>query len=258
MNQGISPSDARSSQPVEPPPLAVRVQSDGSQPTARKILSLDGGGVRGLSSLIILDHIMDRLGAIRGARIEPWEEFDMIAGTSTGGLIAIMLGRLRMSVAECIEAYKALSQEIFEPVHQNANVAGKAVDFLKAKGKFRSQPLEDCIKGMLRNRVPPLAESSLITDDRTDSPKVFVCAVEGINCDAVLIRSYKIREYDDLYGMCKIWEAARATSAASTFFDPITIGDRLYVDGALKHNNPIQKAHEESQGKTYDQYAMLT
>ncbi len=84
-------------------------------------------------------------------------------------------------------------------------------------------------------------------DRNPDSPAVFVCAVEGVNSDAVVIRSYKSKEFDDLYGVCKIWEAARATSAASTFFDPIKIADRMYVDGALKYNNPIEKVDEESQ-----------
>jgi len=47
---------------------------------------------------------------------------------------------------------------------------------------------------------------------------------------------------------CRIWEAARATSAASTLFDPITIGpnDQTYVDGALGFNNPIQLLDRES------------
>lgn len=47
--------------------------------------SLDGGGVRGLSSVIIIGYLMDQLSAERGRQAEPWEEFDMIGGTSTGG-----------------------------------------------------------------------------------------------------------------------------------------------------------------------------
>jgi patatin-like phospholipase/acyl hydrolase len=60
---------------------------------------------------------MNQLGRQRGAKLEPWQGFDMIAGTSTGGLIAIMLGRLRMSVSECIEAYTNLPRSIFTPSH---------------------------------------------------------------------------------------------------------------------------------------------
>lgn len=62
-----------------------------------RILSLDGGGVRGLSSLVILRDIMDEIGY--QANVEnprPCDYFDLICGTSTGGLIAIMLGQLGM------------------------------------------------------------------------------------------------------------------------------------------------------------------
>ena len=63
-----------------------------------KVLSLDGGGVRGLSSLLILREIMEdierRIGADETPK--PCEYFDLIGGTSTGGLMAIMLGLLGM------------------------------------------------------------------------------------------------------------------------------------------------------------------
>jgi len=69
-----------------------------------RVLSLDGGGVRGLSSLYVLKELMSQIA--REYRSEnlpppaqtprPCEYFDLICGTSTGGLIALMLGRLRM------------------------------------------------------------------------------------------------------------------------------------------------------------------
>lgn len=51
------------------------------------LLSLDGGGVRGLSTLYILKGLMDRLNQERldGSRVKPCEMFDLIGGTSTGG-----------------------------------------------------------------------------------------------------------------------------------------------------------------------------
>jgi patatin-like phospholipase/acyl hydrolase len=63
-----------------------------------RILSLDGGGVRGLSSLLILREIMEEIQRRNGSLDVPLpcEYFDLIGGTSTGGLIAVMLGRLRM------------------------------------------------------------------------------------------------------------------------------------------------------------------
>ena len=69
-----------------------------------RILSLDGGGVRGISSLYVLKEVMAQVRRIRqGASpnqvVEtprPCEVFDLICGSSTGGLIALMLGRLEM------------------------------------------------------------------------------------------------------------------------------------------------------------------
>ena len=65
-----------------------------------RLLSLDGGGVRGLSSLLILREIMEEIQRQSGREETPLpsQYFDLIGGTSTGGLIAIMLGRLRMVV----------------------------------------------------------------------------------------------------------------------------------------------------------------
>ena len=69
-----------------------------------RILSLDGGGVRGISSLYILKELMRQIAREYAANNpgfseispRPFEYFDLICGASTGGLIALMLGRLRM------------------------------------------------------------------------------------------------------------------------------------------------------------------
>jgi patatin-like phospholipase/acyl hydrolase len=69
-----------------------------------RILALDGGGVRGISSLYILKEIMAQVSRQQAldrpneprSNPRPCDVFDMICGTSTGGLIAIMLGRLEM------------------------------------------------------------------------------------------------------------------------------------------------------------------
>ena len=63
-----------------------------------RVLTLDGGGVRGMSSLLILRGIMEDIGRKTGVEEtpKPVEYFHLIGGTSTGGLIAIMLGLLGM------------------------------------------------------------------------------------------------------------------------------------------------------------------
>jgi patatin-like phospholipase/acyl hydrolase len=68
-----------------------------------RILSLDGGGVRGISSLYVLKELMVQIERERRTSIQdapvplrPCEVFDLICGTGTGGLVALMLGRLQM------------------------------------------------------------------------------------------------------------------------------------------------------------------
>ncbi|KAI3326266.1 acyl transferase/acyl hydrolase/lysophospholipase [Xylariaceae sp. AK1471] len=74
-----------------------------------RLLALDGGGIRGLSTLMILQQLMITIDPESPPK--PCEYFDMIGGTSTGGLIAIMLGRLQMTVDDCIDAYTSLSDQ---------------------------------------------------------------------------------------------------------------------------------------------------
>jgi hypothetical protein len=71
--------------------------------------------VRGLSSVLILSQLSEALAyhGLSPSTHPPWRIFDLICGTSTGGLLALMLGRLRMSIKECLKAYEELAKEIF-------------------------------------------------------------------------------------------------------------------------------------------------
>lgn len=79
----------------------------------------------------------------------------------------------------------------------------------------------------------------------------FVCATSKQTSDTVCLTSYGTRRSDntDLLNSATIWQACRATSAATTFFDPIAIGpfDEEFVDGALGTNNPVYVLWNEAQ-----------
>ena len=109
----------------------------------------DGGGVRGLSSLLILQDLMAKINSsVKAGRppgethkeVQPYDIFDLVAGTSTGGLIAIMLGKLGMTLGECIEAYHILARTIFSKKH----IWGKLTGGL-APSKFSGSNLRNCI-----------------------------------------------------------------------------------------------------------------
>ena len=79
---------------------------------------------------------------------------------------------------------------------------------------------------------------------------MFVCATSKETGDTVRLTSYRSpRGRERLLRITKIWEAGRATSAASSFFDPITIGDfqESFVDGATGANNPVYEVWNEAQ-----------
>lgn len=133
-----------------------------------RLLSLDGGGVRGLASLYMLRKILSYVGSPK-----PCDFFDMICGTSTGGyvkattgectthklmhdihsLIAIMLGRLEMSVDQCIEAFTGMMETIFNPKDK------KALPFKLRNGKIQpryvTEHLEKAIREIIKNSEYP-------------------------------------------------------------------------------------------------------
>ncbi|KAI1105027.1 hypothetical protein F4804DRAFT_305284 [Jackrogersella minutella] len=200
-------------------------------------LALDGGGVRGLASLIILQRLMHLIDPAKPPK--PCDVFDMIAGTSTGGLIAIMLGRLRMDVASCIEAYIDMSKDVFSP-RWRTKILGRTFHNIMGNATFDYRVLEDKIRGMVQDRLGD-ADAALL--EERPRCKMFVCASMS-NTETQRLRSYRSRAEEAFN--CRIWQAARATSAAPTFFDPITFSNGCkFRDGALRDNNPIFELIDE-------------
>ena len=106
------------------------------------LLSLDGGGVRGLSTLLILKQLMESINSKSPPK--PCDYFDMIGGTSTGGLIALMLGRMQLTVDECIVAYKELLPGIFTKIHHRIKLQNG-----ETQGRFDSKALEEGVRKLL-------------------------------------------------------------------------------------------------------------
>ena len=146
-----------------------------------------------------------------------------------------------MSINECEAAYLELCRSIFSPKQSKIR---KAFQFLQTDGS-QSLPLEEGIKGILRKQ--DLSEDVLLKDLQSEPCRTFVCSLRQDGTTAVM-RSYETKSNEPLFDVCKIWEAARATSVAATFCDPISIGpfQQKFVDGSFRHNNPIYLADIES------------
>ncbi|KAG6893710.1 hypothetical protein C0993_000479, partial [Termitomyces sp. T159_Od127] len=101
------------------------------------------GGVRGLSELFILQEMMYRLMHLENLKAmpKPCDYFDIIGGTGTGGLIALMLGRLHMPIDLAIEKYVSFSQEVFSDLKKWGHRAEK----------FKATVFESGIRAILQS-----------------------------------------------------------------------------------------------------------
>jgi predicted acylesterase/phospholipase RssA len=137
----------------------ARMDSPANRNKPLCLLVLDGGGVRGLSSLQILKQLMEFINPEQPPK--PSDYFDMIGGTSTGGLIAIMLGRLQMSVDECMAEYQQISSNVFTKVRHRLNWRGQV------QGRFDHEVLADKVREILVKRG--LKEDELLKDPQGES-----------------------------------------------------------------------------------------
>lgn len=111
---------------------------------------IDGGGVRGYSLLIILQEIMHRTfveiegrAPRRNEIPKPCEHFDLIVGTGTGGLIALMLGRLRMDIETCKDVYVRMTRRVFETDKTIAGIPYRSTLFKASK---LEEAIRDCVR----------------------------------------------------------------------------------------------------------------
>ncbi|KAF1849072.1 FabD/lysophospholipase-like protein [Cucurbitaria berberidis CBS 394.84] len=205
--------------------------------------AIDGGGIRGYSSLLILKEIMKVIEDLEkqddvavdssfhpetyvaphnkrknpspggeSCRYLPCHYFDYVGGTSTGGLIAIMLGRLRMGIDQCLEEYESFGGEIFGHPRW-FSIRGPLPSF---KEKYNGKRLQRAVENVVENRSSP--------EQKAVGAGYFGSARE-------LCKTYNI----------PIWQVARATTAAPTYFDPVPIQNNTFGDGGLGSNNPVQE-----------------
>jgi hypothetical protein len=82
------------------------------------------------------------------------------------------------------------------------------------------------------------------TKRSTANETSFVCAADCDTKDIVRLRSYSLPDESNI--PATICQAGLATSAATTFFDPVSIGHRTFADGALGANNPVDEVEGEA------------
>jgi patatin-like phospholipase/acyl hydrolase len=191
------------------------VESQPSTGKTFKILSIDGGGIRGIFPAAYLNYLVQKLGDPRQIR----SHFDLLAGTSTGGIIVLALA-LDLPLAKILDLYRNASHKIFRkslssifcgiiaPKYDSEDLIGEL------KQAFGEMKLKDS-KSFLC--IPSV-------DVLTGKPRVF--------------KTPHSKEFVNDLNLFA-WQVAAATSAAPGYFTPYhdeTIG--MHVDGGLWGNNP--------------------
>ncbi|XP_075906868.1 calcium-independent phospholipase A2-gamma-like isoform X1 [Nelusetta ayraudi] len=199
-----------------------------------RILSIDGGGLRGLLAL----QTLNKLEALTGKPIH--KLFDYICGVSTGAILGFMLGVFQIPLSECDDLYRKLGSDIFK---QNVIVGTVKMGWKHAF--YDSEAWENLLKEKMGSHL--LVE----TTRNPDCPKV--AAVSTI-VNRGPLKAYVFRNYNFLPGVrplylggCQhqLWQAIRATSAAPGYFQEFPLGDDLHQDGGLLINNPTALAVHE-------------
>jgi len=202
-----------------------------------RVLSIDGGGIRGLLPAVVLADLEARTGRPVSAL------FDLIAGTSTGGILACALcrpaaaggvGGPRFSAADLVALYAEEGPRIFH--------RGLGKRLRSADGLLDERYDDDGLRRALERYLGDARLSEALTD-------LLVPAYELESRFAFFFRSARART-DPSYDFALL-DVARATSAAPTYFPPAQVTDvagrRTYglVDGGVFANNPAMCAVAE-------------
>jgi predicted acylesterase/phospholipase RssA len=208
-----------------------------AKPGAKKLLAIDGGGIRGVLSLQILQKIEDLLKeqVTRRDEFRLAHYFDYIAGTSTGAIIATGLS-MGMSVAEILQFYEEAGAQMFV----------KAKLWERLRCKFEDEPLALKLKDVF-------GPETQLGSDRLQTLLLLVMRNATTDSPWPLSNNpyskYNDPARPDDNSKLPLWQLVRASTAAPTYFPPEVIllpnPDRskekqfVFVDGGVTmYNNP--------------------
>ena len=191
------------------------------------ILSLDGGGIKGLNSAALLAHVEEDLGCA------VTDHFDLIAGTSTGAIIAAALG-LGMRPKDIVRFYVERGPTIFPATTLQNKRANLRHIFRR---KFDSAALEENLRECIGERI--LGEST----------KRLVIPAYDIGRDDVCL--FKTPHHPRFMRDHRLpaWQVVMASAAAPSYFPAVrSIEHRRLIDGGVWANNPVMVAITEAIG----------
>lgn len=213
------------------------MRSGENQRRIRRILSIDGGGIKGTMPAAFLAALEEDLGEPIGSY------FDLIAGTSTGGIIALGLG-LGRTARELLELYERRGPIIFGQHVEEAEKPGKLQQFwcnLTAKGRHVVRPKHD--SDALAQEL-----SAVLGDERIGQSKTRLI-IPAWDADLRSPYIFKTAHHTRLQTDFRrtALDAAMATAAAPTYFKRHRTADDIgLTDGGTWANNPTALAVVEA------------
>jgi len=194
-----------------------------------KVLTIDGGGIRGIIPAIILNELQKRLSQ------DLWQAFDLIAGTSTGGIIALGIG------TGCNNGQPYSPDELVNLYVQNGPSIFKKSFVTPEKEIILPKYSPDTLETVL-------AEFFGDTQFDTALTPLLISSYDLQGQLPFFFKSHKIAA-DPNYNW-NLTDIARATSAAPTFFPPLHLvrgnEDYALIDGGVFVNNPAMAAYAEA------------
>ncbi|KIM24848.1 hypothetical protein M408DRAFT_227307, partial [Serendipita vermifera MAFF 305830] len=210
---------------------------------AVRLLVLDGGGVTAISQLRILQEFMSRVNYERACPLLPCDYFDMIVGSGTGGVIAVLLVVFRLSAKEAMYRFFDIYQSV---IGRN----GETPSFMdEGNAKHRTDRLKRVICDLLELHRLPEDEPLLDRDQRRDTCLVVICVASVVDMSICRkFKNYRGREYSPWNPT--VMDAICATVASPLLFDPVRIGElgseECFVSCKFYFSNPTKQALQEA------------
>ncbi|KAK9880476.1 hypothetical protein WA026_011719 [Henosepilachna vigintioctopunctata] len=215
--------------------LSLLGYTDPVQGAGLRILSIDGGGTRGL--LVI--QMLKKLEELAGKPV--LEMFDLICGVSTGSIIASLIVVQRKSLDEIEKIYENIGKQVFtqHPIKGTSSLVW-------SHSYYDTALWENLLKAEVGQ------ETLISTQRRPKTPKLLSVSavVNHSRLSAYVFRNYNLpcKVQSQYIGGSnhQVWEAVRASAAAPTYFEEFKIGNTLHQDGGILVNNPTAVAIHEA------------
>ncbi|KAK0366375.1 hypothetical protein LTR94_003465 [Friedmanniomyces endolithicus] len=212
-----------------------------------RILSLDGGGIRGIVQLEVLRAIEQAIGGFLPVQ----SFFDLIVGTGTGGMLAVALSMKDRTVDSCIDMFCALCDHAYTPRLKGVPIISQLAQVFGSGPRYKTKPLYAALKTAFSEDDDLFGSSSRLRKDT----RVALTSASVTGRETMLLASY--RRPEDLlptYSLerphepameLKVWESVAAAMATPNFFRPFNFHSKTYLDGGLRCANPSFIADRE-------------